>query len=267
PEYLNRVWNAEKQPSPMAYPYESDGSRNGDFYDLARRLMTCGVTKKDVQESLSLACEYFVIDKNDFTINEVMNSIESASNKVGEGNQEFQISYKGEGSFIIPNPYRVGKNNMLLFDKEDKNGNVTSIVVSRKTPYLTKEYHNIEYPQVLYEMEWKEPHKTNKEVVPASTITVKKELIELSNKGFSVNDNNSKKIIQFLDTFLSYKQLEKHYAVERLGQVKDEFIHPVVSKDVEIISLDHGEKQLLESFEVNGTVEGWTTEVFDRIKD
>src|SRR5699024_4340060 len=133
---------------------------------------------------------------------------------------------------------------MLLLNKEDKDGNVTSIVKSRKTPYLTKEYHNIEYPQVFYEMEWKEPHKTIREVVPASTIAVKKELLELSNKGFSVNDNNAKNIIQFLDTFLSYNQLEKHYAVERLGQVKGEFIHPVLNKDVEIISLDHGEKQL-----------------------
>src|SRR5699024_9699549 len=115
-----------------------------------------------------------------------------------------QIAYKGERNIIIPDPYRIGKNNMLLLDKEDKDGNVTSIVISRKTPYLTKEFHNIEYPQVFYEMEWKEPYKTVKEVVPASTIAVKKELLELSNMGFSVNDNNAKQIIQFLDSFLSY---------------------------------------------------------------
>ena len=45
---------------------------------------------------------------------------------------------------------------------------------------------------MLYEIEWKESNRTVREVVPASTIAVRKELLELSDKGFSVNDNNVK---------------------------------------------------------------------------
>ena len=60
--------------------------------------------------------------------------------------------------------------------------------------------------------------------------------------------------------------IEQHYAVERLGHIKDTFIHPLVTKDVEIMAIDHGEKQLLEAFEVKGTSDTWKTEVFERIK-
>lgn len=50
----------------MSYPYETSGSRDGDFFDLARRLLTCGVNKEDVLESLQLAYEYFVPYKEGF---------------------------------------------------------------------------------------------------------------------------------------------------------------------------------------------------------
>ncbi|MCQ6331748.1 hypothetical protein NPM18_33015, partial [Bacillus cereus] len=55
PTFLYKVWNGMKHPSPMAYPYEKSGSRDGDFYDMARRLLTCGVNKEDALESLQLA--------------------------------------------------------------------------------------------------------------------------------------------------------------------------------------------------------------------
>ena len=32
------------------------------------------------------------------------------------------------------------------------------------------------------------------------------------------------------------------------------------------MAIDHGEKQLLEAFEVKGTADTWKTEVFERVK-
>ncbi|MGQ7074797.1 bifunctional DNA primase/polymerase, partial [Escherichia sp. SP-MK2] len=66
PSFLYKVWNASKKSSPMAYPYEASGSRDGDFYDMARRLLTCGVNKEVALESLQLAYQYFVPYKKDF---------------------------------------------------------------------------------------------------------------------------------------------------------------------------------------------------------
>lgn len=61
-------------------------------------------------------------------------------------------------------------------------------------------------------------------------------------------------------------EIDQHEAVERLGFIKDRFIHPSLTKDFEIMTIDHGEKQLLEAFEVKGTGESWKQEVFACIK-
>lgn len=274
PQYLTPVWNGAKTPSPMAYPYEGSGSRNGDFYDLARRLFTCGVSKEDVEESLELAYEYFVLDKEGFTLQEVKSSINSASSKAGTSNNspsledEFQLgleeSNHNANTQVIPKPFTV-LNGSLYSIKELKD-DVKKIFVSRHVPILTKEFHNIERPQVLYEMRWRQDSKVVSEVVPASTISIRKELLELSERGLSVNENNVKNLINFMDYYLLDNQIEKHYAVERLGKIKDSFIHPLITEGVEVIALDQGEKQLQEGFEVNGTTETWKQEVFERIK-
>ncbi|WP_423743088.1 hypothetical protein [Bacillus cereus] len=69
----------------MAYPYEASGSRDGDFYDMARRLLTCGVSKLDVLESLQLAYQYFVPYKKDFPFQTVQEKVESAWRTVNQG--------------------------------------------------------------------------------------------------------------------------------------------------------------------------------------
>src|SRR5699024_4402365 len=104
-------------------------------------------------------------------------------------------------------------------------------------------FHNVERPQVLYELQWNEPNRTIVEIIPASTIAIRKELLQLSEMGFSVNENNVKELINYLDLYLSYNDINRHYAVERLGNVKDKFIHPLLTNDVEIIAIDQGEKQ------------------------
>ncbi|WP_411675017.1 DUF927 domain-containing protein [Cytobacillus kochii] len=274
PQYLYKVWNAQKTPSPMAYPYKTSGSRDGDFYDLARRLLTCGVSKKDTIESLELAYEYFVPYKDDFPLSAIKEKVESAYKKINEGNSSptkriinFEYREKDIGkNIVIPKPFKVSGNDTLFEEKVDKDGNVTKKLVSRKTPYITKEFNNIERPQVLYEIEWAEQKRIVKEVVPASTIAVKKELLELSEKGLSVNDNNVKKIITYFDQYLLINNICHHYAVERLGHIKDKFIHPLLSEDIEIMAIDYGEKQIIEGFKIRGTVDSWKKGVFEHIK-
>ncbi|MGQ7171957.1 hypothetical protein ACUOCP_40060, partial [Escherichia sp. R-CC3] len=85
PSFLYKVWNASKKSSPMAYPYEASGSRDGDFYDMARRLLTCGVNKEVALESLQLAYQYFVPYKKDFPFQTVQEKVESAWRTVNKG--------------------------------------------------------------------------------------------------------------------------------------------------------------------------------------
>lgn len=273
PQFLYKVWNGQKTPSPMSYPYDGSGSRDGDFYDLARRLMTCRVSKKNTLDSLQLAYEYFVPFKDDFPSSSIDEKVESAYKKIAEVNTEshqLEIeevetvveSYPTE--VIIPAPFFIS--NGALFKKEIKKDAEIKKMVSRKTPLIKKELHNIERTQVLYEIEWNEATGNVNEIVSASTIATRKDLLELSEKGFSVNENNVKTIIEYLDLYLSINEIERQYAVERLGNIKGKFIHPLLAENIEIMTLDHGEKSLLEGFEVKGTSEAWKTEVFERLQ-
>ncbi|MFB7119741.1 DUF927 domain-containing protein [Bacillus tropicus] len=275
PHYLIPVRNTDKSKDYMfPVPIESSGSRNDTMYKFATHLKAWNVPNEEIMQAMELIYEYFLLDKTDFPYNELKTLTQSAiqwkpdqskRQHISDNNFETHAEGKGENK-IIPKPFKVGNKGTLFETREDKDGNEITKLVSRKTPYITKEFHNIERSQVLYEIEWKENNRTVSEVVPASTIAVRKELLELSDKGFSVNDNNVKKIIAYFDQYLLVNNIEQHYAVERLGHIKDTFIHPLVTKDVEIMAIDHGEKQLLEAFEVKGTSDTWKTEVFERIK-
>ncbi len=275
PQYLRPVRNTDKSKDYMfPVPIESSGSRNDTLYKFATHLKAWNVPNEEIMQAMELIYEYFLLDKTDFPYNELKTLTQSAiqwkpdqSERQHITENNFETHAEGENeNKIIPKPFKVGNKGTLFETREDKDGNEITKLVSRKTPYITKEFHNIERPQVLYEIEWRESNRTVREVVPASTIAVRKELLELSDKGFSVNDNNVKKIITYFDQYLLVNNIEQHYAVERLGHIKDTFIHPLVTKDVEIMAIDHGEKQLLEAFEVKGTADTWKTEVFERVK-
>ncbi|PGC13800.1 hypothetical protein COL99_08815 [Bacillus toyonensis] len=275
PQYLRPVRNTDKSKDYMfPVPIESSGSRNDTLYKFATHLKAWNVPNEEIMQAMELIYEYFLLDKTDFPYNELRTLTQSAiqwkpdqSERQHIPENNFETHAEGENeNKIIPKPFKVGNKGTLFETREDKDGNEITKLVSRKTPYITKEFHNIERPQVLYEIEWKESNRTISEVVPASTIAVRKELLELSDKGFSVNDNNVKKIITYFDQYLLINNIEQNYAVERLGHIKDTFIHPLVTKDIEIMAIDHGEKQLLEGFEVKGTGDTWKKEIFERIK-
>lgn len=209
-------------------------------------------------------------DREDYKTDTIENAIDGLNETYKSNrNDDFQLNVEGmEESVIIPKPFTVLNESLYSIKKaKNENENDQTIFVSRNVPILAKEFHNVERPQLLYEITWKQGNKKISEVVPASTIAIKKELLELSEKGFSVNDNNSKSLISFMDFYLLENEIDQHYAVERLGNIKDKFIHPILTNDVEIMALDQGEKQLLEGFEVKGTSETWKREVFERIKD
>lgn len=171
---------------------------------------------------------------------------------------------KDHSNMNIPEPFFISNGSLY---KRDNNKKDINKLVSRFTPFITKEFQNIEWPQVFYEIQWAKQNKIIKEIFPASTIAIKKELLELSNKGFSVNENNVKLLIDFLDMFLAINEVNQYYAVERLGEVDKHFIHPLKKDRIRIIANDDGEKQILEGFSIKGTSETWKNEVFARIKN
>lgn len=275
PQYLRLVWNGYKNKNYPVYPINSKGSRNTELFDFARRLFHLQVPKKETCEALQLIYKYFVTNKQGFSIQEINILVNSAFKKVWQGNtgeqsrQVSNIEYKVESNETykekkIPEPFVIIEGS--LYKKEIKKEIEVKKMVSRKTPIITKEFRNIEEPQVLYEIEWNERNRKVNVVVPASTLAVKKDLLALSEKGFSVNENNAKTLIEYFDMYLAQNEINEYYAVERLGSIKDKFIHPILSKNIEIMALDQGERQLLEGFKRKGTSSTWSKEVFERIK-
>lgn len=266
PQYLRLIWNAQKNNNYPSYPL-TEGSRNETLFDFARRLKHMNVPDKDIKQVSELIYKYFIPNKKDFSLREVRTTTRSAIKKASEG-KERQLNNVQIINENITIPYGFEVIKGALYEvKVDSKGIVTHHLVSRKTPYITKEFHNVEREQVLYEIEWQEPFGKVKEIVPASTIATRRQLLELSDKGLSVNENNVKKLIHFFDQYLSINNVKKEFAVERLGMIKGKFIHPIETKDVEILSIDYGEKQLFESFKIKGTSETWKREVFEIIKD
>ncbi|MCM3125835.1 MULTISPECIES: DUF927 domain-containing protein [unclassified Mesobacillus] len=175
-----------------------------------------------------------------------------------------QEDFDSEEGMKIPKPFVIV--NGSLYKREIKREE-TLKMISRKVPTITKEFLNIEKPHVMYEIEWNERNKKVKEIVPASTIAIKKELLELSLKGFSVNENNAKPLIEYLDLFLNCNVIEQYAAVERLGLIKNHFVHPLLRNDIEVVAGDEGDYQLKDGFEIKGTSNSWKLEVFERIKN
>lgn len=92
PSFLKEAWHDPDGRFHMGYPYDVEGSRNNDFYDLARRLFTCGVGYKVVKESLHLAYAYAVHNKDGFSMPELDASIDSALNKAGNHSSQAAVN-------------------------------------------------------------------------------------------------------------------------------------------------------------------------------
>lgn len=209
-------------------------------------------------------------DREDYKTNTIDNAIHGLTSTYQKQDFKLLLNEQGDNEYVIPTPFVVHKGELFHVKPAKKEGQEDEIIyISRHTPYVTKELHNIERPQVLYQVEWNDRTGKTKEVVPATVIQDATKLIELSEKGFSVTTNNRRNLINFLDSFIRYneKSITLQKAVERLGNIKGYFIHPVTTEDIKIVALDDGEKQLLESFKTKGTIESWRSEVLNRIHD
>ncbi|MFC4409437.1 DUF927 domain-containing protein [Chungangia koreensis] len=172
-------------------------------------------------------------------------------------------------SEIIPKPFLVQNGALFKLKTVKVDGELQEekVIVCRQAPYISKSFENFERSQVFYEIQWNDRGRPYKEIVPAGSLAVKKDLLKLADYGLAVNDNNAKDLIQYFDRFLTFNEINRSNMVERIGHVKKAFIHPLVSQEVEILPPDIGEKQLLEAFTVRGTVDSWKNEVFDIVKD
>lgn len=277
PHYLKPVRNSdqvkdktteEKYVFPI--PIDSVGSRNDTLYKFATHLRVWQVNPEEIVKAMELVYEYFLLDKNDFSLNELKNLTRSAIEWKPDP-PKFQLNLETEDTpetNIIPLPFHIEGNSLFktVIKKIEGVEVEKSVMVSRLAPRILKELSNVERNSVHYEIAWRDRGREKREVVPASTISTKRDLLTLADSGLPVNDLNYKDLINFFDKYLAHNRLEQSHMVERLGHIQNAFIHPLKSQGVEIIPNDSGEQQLLEAFQTEGTADTWKTQVFDKIK-
>jgi putative DNA primase/helicase len=282
PHYLKPVRSREstKNKETQEYyefpiPIRESGSRNDTLYKFAAHLKAWNVDPKEIIKSMELIYEHFLLDKTDFPLNELKNLSKSAVQWKPEPSKttNFQLYLEEDGELteetIIPMPFNIVGNALFktVVRKVEGFEVEQQVMVSRMAPTILKELSNVERNSVHYEIAWKDRGREKREVVPASTIATKKDLLTLADSGFPCNDLNYKDLINYFDKYLAHNRLEQSQMVERLGHIKNAFIHPLDSQGVEIVPNDNGEKQILEAFQIAGTADTWKTEVFERIKN
>lgn len=280
PDFLHPVWNAVKTkdyefPLPLI-----EGSRNSTLYEFARRLHSCGVQEDLLKRSIHLVHEHFILDKKDFTSGEVDTLIKSAMSLEVERRPQretFELHIKGEESqqVYVPTPYY--RNYSEMYNKETLFKTIIKIIkgeetevpkmICRHLPVVTHSYTNVEKSQLYYEVQWTDHNRVYSETVPAGSLATKKELLKLADMSLGVNDLNAKDLIDYFDKFVTQNEIDRQHLVERLGHVKNSFVHPLMANGVKILPSDIGERQMLEAFEVSGTADSWISEVFEKLKD
>jgi len=160
--------------------------------------------------------------------------------------------------FGIPSPFFIKENKLFRVDeKNDKED-----FVSRQVPYITKCFDDIEKNNVQYQLKWYYEGKVYDEVVPATGLATRREVISLANKGLASSDRNARNLIEYFDLFLDKNKLNRSLVVSHLGYVGEHFIHPLIETKFHVVPPGNGEKERLEGFKCYGTVEDWIDTIF-----
>lgn len=199
----------------------------------------------------------------------LIRAISTKKETISDYKKNNELLIQVNDSFVFPKGY-ISKNGCLyqVIEKKDRNGEIEEleVLICRQTPIITRSFMNVEHPQLYHELSWSDKGKVYKEVIPAGDLAIKKELLKLSYKSLAVTDNNAKHLITYFDRLNMVNNLDHEHLVERLGHIKNTFIHPLTAVGVTVLPPDIGEGQLLEAFQISGTTEEWIEHVFKPIK-
>ena len=248
------------------FPISGEGSRHDMLYRFAACLRAWKVGPDEIIENMRIIYDHLLLDKTDFSFQELEGIISSAIKWEPEFKEEYEITIAAE--HIIPKPFKEKQNQLFKVVIRSDHGveYEEEKRISRMTPHLLRELSDIEKNQIYYELVWLDRGEEKKTVVAASTISRKNELLKLADQGFSVHELNFKDLIIYFDHYILVNRLERSFMTERLGRVAGRFIHPLDSEDMTIVAPGPGEQRTLSSFKTKGTLESWKAEIFDQVK-
>lgn len=183
--------------------------------------------------------------------------------------EDFNITVQEHSSAIVPYPFYVNNGALWKTEFKMKQGAMEEVpkIICRHSPIVARSFSNIERSQLYYEIEWTDHGRVYNETVPAGCLATKKDLLKLADMSLGVNDLNAKDLIDYFDKYVTQNDIPRDHLVERLGHIKNGFVHPLASEGIKILPADIGEKQIIEAFEVAGTSESWIEEVYSKVQE
>lgn len=177
---------------------------------------------------------------------------------------------------VIPKGYEIEQhqNGVALYQiiPSKKDGEPDKkIFITNTIPQITERFEDIESNEVSFNLLFYDNHLPVNLGVSAEEISDSRQLLKLVNRKLDVTSTTSTRLIDYINKSKRYNPPVNVNVATRLGHVKGYFIYPyqeeMKNSNIKLFNNDRGFQKLIDSFQSKGTLESYSENVFDKIKD
>ncbi|MBM6249248.1 DUF927 domain-containing protein [Staphylococcus epidermidis] len=145
------------------------------------------------------------------------------------------------------------------------------IFITNTIPQITERFEDIESNEVSFNMFFYDNHLPVNIGVSAEEISDSRQLLKLVNRKLDVTSTTSTRLIDYINKSKRYNPPVNVNVATRLGHVKGYFIYPyqeeMKNSNIKLFNNDRGFQKLIDSFQSKGTLESYSKQVFNQIKE
>lgn len=177
---------------------------------------------------------------------------------------------------VIPKGYEIEQhqNGVSLYQiiPSKKDGEPDKkIFITNTIPQITERFEDIENNEVSFNMLFYDNHLPVNLGVSAEEISDSRQLLKLVNRKLDVTSTTSTRLIDYINKSKRYNPPVNVNVATRLGHVKGYFIYPyqeeMKNSNIKLFNNDRGFQKLIDSFQIKGTLESYSKQVFNQIKE
>ena len=177
---------------------------------------------------------------------------------------------------VIPKGYEIEQhqNGVALYQiiPSKKDGELDKkIFITNTIPQITERFEDIESNEVSFNMLFYDNHLPVNLGVSAEEISDSRQLLKLVNRKLDVTSTTSTRLIDYINKSKRYNPPVNVNVATRLGHVKGYFIYPyqeeMKNSKIKLFNNDRGFQKLIDSFQSKGTLESYSKNVFNQIKN
>ncbi|UUY70230.1 DUF927 domain-containing protein [Staphylococcus warneri] len=177
---------------------------------------------------------------------------------------------------VIPKGYEIEQhqNGVALYQiiPSKKDGEPDKkMFITNTIPQITERFEDIESNEVSFNMLFYDNHLPVNLGVSAEEISDSRQLLKLVNRKLDVTSTTSTRLIDYINKSKRYNPPVNVNVATRLGHVKGYFIYPyqeeMKNSNIKLFNSDRGFQKLIDSFQSKGTLESYSKNVFNQIKN